>query len=39
MQEYVYHMTLKTHFYLGFSHQNNQNFAIRKRDIFMDINA
>ena len=35
MQESIYHMTLKSHLISS----KRQDFAIRKRDVFMDDNA
>ena len=38
MQDSVYHMTLKSHFVSKFALKRHD-FAIRKRDVFMDVNA
>ena len=38
MQDFIYHMTLKTHFISKFCFKRHD-FAIRKRDVFMDVNA
>ena len=38
MQDYIYHMTLKSHFINKFALKGHD-FAIRKRDVFMDVNA
>ena len=38
MQDSFYHMTLKSHFISKFRTKRHD-FAIRKRDVFMDVNA
>ena len=38
MQDSIYHMTLKLHFISKFALKRHD-FAIRKRDVFMDVNA
>ena len=38
MQDSIYHMTLKSHFISKFALKHH-NFAIRKRDVLMDVNA
>ena len=38
MQDSIYHMTLKLHFISKFALKHH-NFAIRKRDVLMDVNA
>ena len=38
MQDSIYHMTLKSHFISKFALKRHD-FAIRKRDVFMDVNA
>ena len=37
MQDSIYHMTLKSHFISKIALKGH-NFAIRKRDVFMDVN-
>ena len=37
MQDSIYHMTLKSHFISKFCLKRHD-FAIRKRDVFMDVN-
>ena len=38
IQDSIYHMTLKSHFISKFALKCHD-FAIRKRDVFMDVNA
>ena len=38
MQDYIYHMALKSHFNCIFAPKRHD-FAIIKRDVFMDVNA
>ena len=38
MQDSIYHMTLKSHFISKFALKRHD-FVIRKRDVFMDVNA
>ena len=39
MQDYNYQLTLKSHCVSDFLHQKRQDFALRKLDVFMDVNA
>ena len=38
MQDFIYHVTLKSHF-ISKVCTKTCDFAIRKRDVFMDVNA
>ena len=38
MQDSIYHMTLKSHFIANFA-LTSHDFAIIKRDVFLDVNA
>ena len=38
MQDSIYHMTLKSHFISNFALKRHD-FAIKKRDVFTDINT
>ena len=38
MQDSIYHMTLKSHFISNFALKGH-NFAIRKSNVFMDLNT
>ena len=38
MEDSIYHMTLKLHFISNFALKRHD-FAIRKRDVFMDVKA